>query len=105
MARRREELAAELEIHKALARRELNRKFRQARAEVAQAEAEQEALRQEQARFLSLPDREELKRAQGDLALLKALEPEIRQGEEALAQAEAELEQARARRWTPSFPG
>ena len=35
LARRREELAAELEIHKALARRELNRKFRQARAELA----------------------------------------------------------------------
>ena len=105
LARRREELAAELEIHKALARRELNRKFRQARAELAQAEAEQEALRQEQARFLSLPDREELKRAQGDLALLKALEPEIRQGEEALAQAEAELEQARARAVDPQFPG
>lgn len=41
---------------------------------------EQEGLRQEQARFLSLPDREELKRAQGDLALLKALEPEIKLG-------------------------
>ena len=38
-----------------------------------------------------LPDagEEELKRAQGELAYLKALEPEIKQGEEALAQAEA----------------
>ena len=105
MARRREQLEAELEIHKALARRELNRKLHQARVELSQAEAEQAALRQEQARFLSLPDREALKRAQGELALLKALDPEIRQGAEALAQAEAELEQARARAVDPQFPG
>ena len=88
-----------------LARRELNRKLRQVQAELAQAEVEQEGLRQEQARFLSLPDREELKRAQGDLALLKALEPEIKLGEESLAQAEAELEQARAQAVDPQFPG
>ncbi len=105
LARRREQLEAELEIHKALARRELNRKLHQARVELSQAEAEQAALRQEQARFLSLPDREALKRAQGELALLKALDPEIRQGAEALAQAEAELEQARARAVDPQFPG
>ncbi len=105
LARRKELLETELETHKALARRELNRKLRQARAELSQAEAEQESLRQEQARFLTLPDREALKRAQGDLALLKALDPEIRQGEEALAQAEAELEQARARAVDPQFPG
>ena len=105
LARRKEQLEAELETHKALARRELNRKLRQVRAELAQAEVEQEGLRQEQARFLSLPDREELKRAQGDLALLKALEPEIKLGEESLAQAEAELEQARARAVDPQFPG
>ena len=105
LARRREQLEAELEIHKALARRELNRKLHQARVELSQAEAEQAALRQEQARFLSLPDREALKRAQGELALLKALDPEIRQGAEALAQAEAELEQARARAVDPKFPG
>lgn len=105
LARRREQLETELEIHKALARRELNRKLHQARVELSQAEAEQAALRQEQARFLSLPDREALKRAQGELALLKALDPEIRQGTEALAQAEAELEQARARAVDPQFPG
>lgn len=105
LARRREELAAELEIHKALARRELNRKFRQARAELAQAEAEQEALRQEQARFLSLPDREELKRAQGDLALLKALEPEIRQGRRPSPRRRRSWSRPGHGRWTPSFPG
>ena len=105
LARRKEQLEAELETHKALARRELNRKLRQVQAELAQAEVEQEGLRQEQARFLSLPDREELKRAQGDLALLKALEPEIKLGEESLAQAEAELEQARAQAVDPQFPG
>ena len=59
LARRKEQLEAELETHKALARRELNRKLRQVQAELAQAEVEQEGLRQEQARFLSLPDREE----------------------------------------------
>ncbi len=105
LAHRTALLETELGIHKALARRELNRKFRQAQAELAQATAEQESLRQEQARFLSLPDREELKRAQGELALLKALDPEIRQGAEALTQAEAELEQARARAVDQKFPG
>ena len=38
LARRKEQLEAELETHKALARRELNRKLRQVQAELAQAE-------------------------------------------------------------------
>ena len=46
LARRKEQLEVELETHKALARRELNRKLRQVRAELAQAEVEQEGLRQ-----------------------------------------------------------
>ena len=64
-----------------------------------------DALRKEQARFGPIPHKEELKRAQGELAYLKALEPEIKQGEEALAQAEEALERARTAARDDRFPG
>lgn len=92
--RRREDLARELEVHKALARRELDRRFCRAKADLAQAQAQLDALARERGRFGLLPEKEELKRAQGELAFLKTLDPEIKQGEEALAQAEEAYVQA-----------
>lgn len=52
-------------------------------------------MEREQARYGACPEREELKRAQGELQYLKVLEEEIRQGEGALREAEEAYEQAR----------
>ena len=87
LRRKKEALEAELSAHKRLAQRDLDRRFTQAKGELDRAQADLDALRKEQARFGPIPHKEELKRAQGELAYLKALEPEIKQGEEALAQA------------------
>ena len=105
LRRRTEELEGELSAHKRLAQRDLDRRFTQAKGELDRAQADLDSLRKEQARFGPIPHKEALKRAQGELAYLKALEPEIRQGEEALAQAEEALDQARANAQDPFFSG
>ena len=105
LRRRKEALEEELAAHRQLAQLQLDRRFTRAAEELAQAREALDALRKEQSRFGPIPRREELKRAQGELAYLKALEPEIKQGEEALAQAEAELEQARTAARDDRFPG
>ena len=105
LRRKKEALEAELSAHRRLAQRDLDRRFTQAKEELDRAQADLDALRKEQARFGPIPHKEELKRAQGELAYLKALEPEIKQGEEALAQAEAELEEARTAARDDRFPG
>lgn len=105
LRRRKEALEEELAAHRQRAQLQLDRRFTRAAEELAQAREALDALRKEQSRFGPIPRREELKRAQGELAYLKALEPEIKQGEEALAQAEEALDQARAAAWDDRFPG
>ena len=105
LRRRKEALEEELAAHRQLAQLQLDRRFTRAAEELAQAREALDALRKEQSRFGSIPRREELKRAQGELAYLKALEPEIKNGEEALAQAEEALDQARAAARDDRFPG
>ena len=98
-------LEREMALHKALAQQDLNRRFTQAKAALDQAQAALDALRREQSRFGHIPDREALKRAQGELAFLKALDPEIKQGEIAAAQAEAAASRARSAAQDPRFSG
>ena len=86
----------QLALHKAIAQRKLDLQYTQARNDEAQAQAQLNALLSEQARFGPIPSRDALKRAQGELAFLKALEPEIRQGQEELALAQQALEQGKA---------
>ena len=105
LRRKKEKLEGEMAAHRALAQGELNRRFIQAQGELDQARQELDGLRREQSRFGPIPHKEALKKAQGELAYLKALEPEIKNGEEALAQAEEALERARAQAEDPLFPG
>lgn len=95
----------QLALHKAIAQRKLDLQYTQARTDEAQAQAELNALLSEQARFGPIPSRDALKRAQGELAFLKALEPEIRQGQEELALAQQALERARQAAQDDHFPG
>lgn len=95
----------QLALHKAIAQRKLDLQYTQARNDEAQAQAQLDALLSEQARFGPIPSRDALKRAQGELAFLKALEPEIRQGQEELALAQQALERARQAAQDNHFPG
>lgn len=95
----------QLALHKAIAQRKLDLQYTQARSDEAQAQAQLDALLSEQARFGPIPSRDALKRAQGELAFLKALEPEIRQGQEELALAQQALERARQAAQDDHFPG
>lgn len=95
----------QLAFHKAIAQRKLDLQYTQARNDEAQAQAQLDALLSEQARFGPIPSRDALKRAQGELAFLKALEPEIRQGQEELALAQQALERARQAAQDDHFPG
>lgn len=104
LSREQSGLEEEMTIHQQLQRQELNRRFTQAGLELRQAKGQLEELHREQARFGTLPEREALKRAQGELAFLKTLDSEIRQGEEELERQERELEQARAQAQSPKFP-
>lgn len=95
----------QLALHKAIAQRKLDLQYTQARNDEAQAQTQLDALLSEQARFGPIPSRDALKRAQGELAFLKALEPEIRQGQEELALAQQALERARQAAQDNHFPG
>lgn len=95
----------QLALHKAIAQRKLDLQYTQARSDQAQAQAQLDELMDQQARFGPIPSRDALKRAQGELAFLKALEPEIRQGQEELALAQQALERARQAAQDDHFPG
>ena len=104
-ARRHTFCTGQLALHKAIAQRKLDRQYTQARAEEDQAQAQLDALLSEQARFGPLPSRDALKQAQGELAFLKALEPEIRLGQEELERAQQALERARQEAQDDLFTG
>lgn len=95
----------QLALHKAIAQRKLDLQYTQARNDQAQAQAQLDELMDQQARFGPIPSRDALKRAQGELAFLKALEPEIRQGQEELALAQQALGRARQAAQDDHFPG
>ena len=84
----RRELELELHIHRRTAQRDLNRRCAQARADWEQARSELERLEADAEQFGPIPDQEALHRAQGELHYLKALDDEVRRGEEAQDMAE-----------------
>ena len=90
----KKELEDELYIHKRLQQRELNRRFAQAQEEHNAALGALEALEKEQARFGELPEKEVLRKYQGELQYLKVLTDEIKQGVVALKEAEEAYVQA-----------
>ncbi|MBQ8851834.1 MAG: hypothetical protein IJZ66_05275, partial [Oscillibacter sp.] len=94
LLRTKGELEDEMHIHKRLQQRELNRRFALAHQDYEQAQSALENLEKEQARFGQLPEKDLLKRAQGELQFLKVLDEEIKQGETALKEAEEAYVQA-----------
>ena len=67
LAREARELEGEVEIHRRLARHDLNRRYAQAGEELENARRQLSALEGEAAKLGPLPDKEQLKRAQGEL--------------------------------------
>ena len=93
LERARDFLAQEAETHRQLSQSKLDRRYAQAEREYQLAQAQVIRLEGEQKRLGTIPDREALKEAQGELQYLKVLEEEIKQASAALAEAEARAAQ------------
>lgn len=99
------ELEGDRQTHIRLKSRELNQRFGQAQQELDAAQAHWDRLERDRRRMGTIPPRETLKQAQGELQYLKALDDEIRRGESALAGARQEQEQAEEQARDPYFGG
>jgi len=99
------ELEGQKQIHQRLQRRALNQRFGQAQLEFEEAQAAWDRLEKERLRLGTIPPRETLKQAQGELQYLKALDEEIRRGEQAAAQAGLVQSRAEAAAQDPYFGG
>lgn len=104
LTRTREGLERQAEAHRAIARKKLSDRYAQAEEEYQAARAQLDNLETELA-ARPIPDREELKNAQGELQYLKALEEEIRQGEPALREAEEAAAKAKESAKDEHFTG
>ncbi len=103
LARTRDGLARQAEIHRLLAQRKLSDRYAQAEEAEQAARKQLEGLEAELS-TRPIPDREELKRAQGELQYIKALEEELKQGEPALKEAEEAAAGARETAKDEHFP-
>jgi hypothetical protein len=102
---RRAQWMAEAETHRRLAQQALNQRFAQAEQDWSQARAQLETLERELSRFGTIPSKDALKQAQGELQYLKVLDEEIRQGEDAMHQADEAYVQAQIAAQDDRFSG
>ncbi len=103
LARTREGLERQAEAHRAIARQKLDHRYAQAEEEYQAARKQLDNLETELS-ARPIPDREALKKAQGELQYLKALDEEIKQGEPALKEAEESAAKAREAAKDEHFP-
>lgn len=103
LARTRDGLARQAEIHRLLARKKLSDRYAWAEAEEQTARRRLDDLEAE-LNARPLPDREALKEAQGELQYLKALDEEIKQGEDAITEAEEASAKAKEAAKDEHFP-
>lgn len=104
LTRERDGLTQQARIHQAIAHKRLTDRYLQAEEEYQEARRKLDGLEAERSAH-PLPDREALKKAQGELQYLKALDEEIRQGSAALEKARNEAAQSRAAARDDLFPG
>jgi len=105
LEREKQALEEEKNLHLLLAREDLNLRFAQADRELETARTQLAALEREAAKYGARPDRELLKKAQGELQYLKVLDEEIRQGDAALKEAEEAYVQTQIAAQDDRFPG
>ena len=104
LERRRDTLSQQAQAHRLLAQKELSDRYARAAKEHQAAQEQYDALEQELSRFGDFPDREELKKAQGELQYIKVLDEEIKQNEAALKKAEEASAQAKEGAKDEHFP-
>ncbi len=103
LVRARAELKRQAEVHRAIAQQQLDCRYTQAEEEYLSARRQMDTLEAELS-ARPIPDREELKRAQGELQYIKALEEELKQGEPALKEAEEASTKAKEEAKDEHFP-
>ena len=101
----RARLQQEQALHAQLAKRALDLRYTQAQQALTSARQQLESLERESARYGAPPEKDLLKRAQGELQYLKVLDEEIKSGEEALEQAEEAYVQAQIAAQDKHFAG
>lgn len=104
LTRERDVLTQQAQIHRAIARKRLTDRYAQAEEEYQEARRQLDGLETERSAH-PIPDREALKKAQGELQYLKALDEEIRQGSAALEEARAAADKTKAAARDDLFPG
>ena len=104
LARERDGLTQQAQAHRAIAQKKLSDRYAQVEEEYQEARRQLDNLETERSTH-PLPDREALKKAQGELQYLKALDEEIRQGNAALVEAKEKAAQAAAGARDELFPG
>ncbi|MBO5339755.1 MAG: AAA family ATPase [Oscillospiraceae bacterium] len=102
---RQKELEADLHIHRRLAQRQLNARYAEALQELEQARAKLDALQAQQARFGTLPHRDLLRDAQGQLQRLSVLEEELLHTQQQSRHAEQAAREAADFPYNPRFAG
>lgn len=105
LAQQKQQLTEEEALHHRLASQELNRRYTLASRELDSAREQLESLNRESIRYGTLPDKDLLKKAQGELQYLKVLDEEIREGETALQEAEEAYVQAQIALQDQHFSG
>ncbi len=106
LTRARGACAAEAAVHETRSRRDLNQRYLQADRDCREALERLRQLEQDSARLGELPEKDQLKRAQGELQYLKVLDEEIQAAKTAAAQAEdAYVEAQRLVVGDTRFPG
>lgn len=105
LARQKQQLTEEEALHHRLASQELNRRYTLASRELDSAREQLESLHRESIRYGTLPDKDLLKKAQGELQYLKVLDEEIKEGEAALQEAEEAYVQAQITAQSKHFTG
>ena len=94
LLRERDNLAGQIEAHRLLVQQELSARYAQAEEEYQAAKQQADNLERELTRR-PIPNREELKQAQGEMQYIKVLEEKIRLGEPALKELEAAAAKAK----------
>lgn len=101
----KQQLQQEQALHAQLTQQALDQRYTQAQEALTSARQQLETLQRESERYGALPEKELLKRAQGELQYLKVLDEEIKSGEEALQQAEEAYVQAQIAARDEHFDG
>lgn len=97
-------LRQELDAHRYAAEESRRAAWEQAQGELAQARAQEEAIRAELGRHGETPDRETLRRAQEELSDIRALDRDVREAEERREAARVQASQAAEAAVDSCFP-